>query len=662
MTPPPEQEAGANGEARVVERREGPSQADDDRLRRELEHTWRVPRGVLGWLEVNDHRTIGKRYIATAFGFFVVGGILAALMRLQLAVPDNGLIGPDLYNQVFTMHGTVMMFLFAVPVMEAMGVYLVPLMIGTRNIAFPRLNTYSYFVYLFGGIMLVAAMLVNSAPDAGWFAYVPLSGPDFSPGKRTDFWAQLITFTEVAALAVAVEIVATVLKMRAPGMTLNRIPLFVWSMLVMAFMVIFAMPAVVTASSFLLLDRLVGTHFYNPAEGGDALLWQHLFWFFGHPEVYIIFVPALGMVSAIVATFTSRPVIGYTWMVLSLVATGFIGFGLWVHHMFTTGLPQLGFAYFTAASMIIAVPSGIQIFCWIASIWRGRLRLATPMLFVIGFIVIFVLGGLTGVTLASVPFDLQVHDTYYVVAHFHYVLLGGAVFPLIGAVHFWFPKITGRMMSERLGTLSFWALFVGFNVTFFPMHILGIRGMPRRVYTYPAEMGWGTLNLLSTLGALVLIAGGALFLINIVRSYRAGDPAPDDPWGGETLEWTTSSPPPVYNYLHLPIVEGRHAAWDRSDPPPVVVGVRSDCREILVSDVLDAEPAHVYELPQPSIWPFLCAVVTSAFFIGSIFTPWALPVSVVPLAITLIGWFWPKKPETDAPGDRSVEQSMGAAG
>jgi cytochrome c oxidase subunit 1 len=578
-----------------------------------------------------------------------LAGVLGLLMRLQLATPGNDFLPQETYNQIFTMHGTVMMFLFAVPVMEALGMYLVPLMVGTRNIAFPRLNTFSYFVYLFGGIMVVTALLVNSGPDAGWFAYVPLSGPDFSPGKRSDFWAQLITFTEVAGLAIAVEIVATVFKMRAPGMSLNRIPLFVWAMLVMSFMVIFAMPAVVLGSSFLLLDRLVGTHFYNPAEGGDALLWQHLFWFFGHPEVYIIFVPALGIVSSIIATFTQRPIFGYTAMVLSLVATGFIGFGLWVHHMFATGLPMLGLTYFTAASMIIAIPSGIQIFCWIASIWRGRPRLATPMLFVLGFVAIFVLGGLSGVTVAAVPFDLQVHDTYYVVAHFHYVLIGGAVFPLIGGIYFWFPKMTGRMMSERLGVVNFWLLFIGFNVTFFPMHILGFQGMPRRIYTYPAEMGWGTLNLIATGGALLLIVGGVLFLFNVVRSYVTGPVAAADPWHGETLEWGTSSPPPVYNFLDIPIVEGRSAMWNRSDPAPVVTGLRTDCREVLITDVMDAAPVHAYELPKPTIWPFLCAVVTSAFFVGSVFTPWALPAAIVPLAVTLIGWFWPKRPTRDLP-------------
>jgi cytochrome c oxidase subunit I+III len=609
-----------------------------------LAETWYVPRGVIGWFSVVDHRTIGRRYLITAFGFFVFAGLLAVLMRLQLAVPDNDLIGPDLYDQLFTVHGTTMMFLFAVPVMEAMAVYLVPLMVGARNIAFPRLNTFSYFVYLFGGLMLVVTMLVNAAPDVGWFSYPPLAGPDYGPGKRTDFWAQLITFTEVAALAVAVEIVATVLKLRAPGMTLNRIPLFVWAMLVMAFMVIFAMPAIVTASSFLLMDRLLGTHFYNPAEGGDALLFQHLFWFFGHPEVYIIFIPALGMVSTIIVAFTRRPIFGYTALVLSLVTTGFLGFGLWVHHMFATGLPHLGLTYFTAASMVIALPTGVQIFCWIASLWRGRPRFETPLLFVIGFIVIFVLGGLSGVTLASVPFDLQVHDTYYVVAHFHYVLLGGAVFPLLGGVHFWYPKIVGRLLDERLGKITFWTFFLGFNITFFPMHQLGLMGMPRRVYTYPASLGWGPLNMVSTAGALLLAVGGLMLLVNLLRSYRSGRPAGDDPWRADTLEWATSSPPPVYNFLHPPVVEGRYALWDRTADAPVVAGLRLDCREVLVTSVVDAAPRNKYEFPTPSIWPFIAAVLTSITFIGSVFTAWALPIGAVPTGLALVMWFWPTAP------------------
>jgi cytochrome c oxidase subunit 1 len=404
-----------SGEARViepVERLQATPPADDlARLRQTLTQTWHVPRGFVGWFTVADHRSIGVRYLLTAFVFFLVAGGLAVLMRIQLAFPENGFLGPDRYNQIFTVHGLTMMFLFAVPVMEAMGVYFVPLMVGARNIAFPRLNAFSYYMFVFGGIFLLTSFALNNGPDTGWFSYPPLAGPDYSPGKRVDVFTQLITFTEVAALSVAVELVATIFKMRAPGMTLNRIPLFVWSMLVMSFMVIFALPAVVSSSTFLLLDRLVGTHFFNPAEGGDAILYQHLFWFFGHPEVYIIFIPALGMVSTIITTFTGRPTFGYLPLVVAQFATGFLGFSVWVHHMFATGLPQLGLSFFTVASLMIVIPTAVQIYCWIAALWKGRPRLETPLLFVLGFLFIFVLGGLSGVTLAAVPLNLQVHDT-----------------------------------------------------------------------------------------------------------------------------------------------------------------------------------------------------------------------------------------------------------
>ena len=607
-----------------------------------LERAWGTRPGLVGWLSNVHHKAVGKRYIVTAFVFFALAGVEALLMRIQLARPGSRFLGPDLYNQIFTMHGTTMMFLFAVPVMEGVAIYVVPLMIGTRNVAFPRLNALSYFMYLFGGVFLYVMFFLSMGPDAGWFAYVPLAGPEYAPGKRVDVWAQMITFTELSALMGAVELVVSIMKMRAPGMSLNRVPLFVWAILVDALMIIFAMPAIMAASSYLILDRLVATHFFNPAEGGDALLWQHLFWFFGHPEVYIIFVPALGMVSTIVATFSRRPIFGYTAMVLSLVSTGFIGFGLWVHHMFATGLPALGLSFFSAASMLIAIPTGVQIFCWIATLWRGRPRLELPLLFVMGFVVIFVVGGLTGVMLASAPLDTQVHDTYFVVAHLHYVLIGGALFPLLGALAYWFPKMTGRMLGDRAGKWAFGLLFVGFNLTFFPMHQLGLQGMPRRIYTYAVESGWGGLNLLATAGGVILGAGLLVLLADVLASLRLGAPAPANPWDADTLEWATSSPPPEYNFVYPPTVSGLHPLWTPAGSPRAVVGLRSDRREVLITRALDAEPDHRAVLPEDSVWPFLTALAITFTFVGSIFRAWFVPVGAVPVLVGLVGWFWPR--------------------
>jgi cytochrome c oxidase subunit I len=619
------------------------------RLAARLERSWSRPPGILGWLATVDHKEIGRRYIVTALIFLLMGGVLALLMRLQLARPGNGLVDAQRYNELFTMHGSTMMFLFAVPVMEGVAVYMIPLMLGTRSTAFPRLNAFSYYMYLFGGLMLWSGFVLDASPAIGWFDYAPLSSMKFSPGKGPDIWAQMITFTEVSALAAAVVLVATILKARAVGMTLARTPIYAWAMLVTAVMIIFSMPAIALSSSMLISDRLVGTHFFSPWDGGDALLWQHLFWFFGHPEVYIIFLPATGFVSVIVETFCRRPVFGYPIVVLALISTGVLAFGLWVHHMFATGLPRVGYSFYTAASMSIAIPTGLQIFCWLATMWEGRPRFAVPMLYVVAFIVTFVIGGLTGVIVASVPLDLQLHDTYFIVAHFHYVLIGGAVFPLLGALTYWYPKITGRMMDETAGKIGFWMIFLGFQLAFFPMHFSGILGMPRRVYTYPAGLGLELPNLLSTIGAFVVGSAIALFTANAVVSLYRGREAPDNPWDAATLEWATASPPPVYNFEHFPVVSSLTPLWDEKDEIPVATGLRVDDKEMLLTTVVEGKPDLREPVPEASLWPFIATIATAVMFISSIFSPWAVAVGAVPIAIALTAWFWPKdmkrKPE-----------------
>jgi cytochrome c oxidase subunit 1 len=620
----------------------------------ELTRTYESHGGLWGWVTSVDHKSIGKRYIVTCFAWFALAGINAAIMRLQLARPESHIVGPDRYDQLFTVHGSAMMFLFAVPVMTAFATYLIPLMVGTREVAYPRLNNFGYYTFLIGGLFLFVALYTNTGPDTGWFAYVPLSGPEYAPGKRVDVWAQMVTFTEIAALVAAVEMIVTIFKMRAPGMSLNRIPLYVWSVLVVSFMIVFAMPSVAMASTMMLaMDRLVATHFFNRAEGGDPLLWQHLFWFFGHPEVYIMFIPGLGFVSTIIETFTGRKIFGYPVMVISLIMTGFVAFGLWVHHMFATPIPQLGRTLFTAASVLIAVPTGAQIFCWIATIWSGRPRYTTAMLFALGFIVVFTIGGLTGVMIASVPFDLQVHDTYFIVAHFHYVIIGGVLFPLFGACYYWFPKITGRLLSETLGKWHFWLFLVGVNVTFFPMHLLGLDGMPRRVYTYLPEMGWGRLNLLATVGSWIIATSVIVFVVNVARSWRNGRVAGPNPWQAPGLEWATTSPPPAWNFHPVPVVQGRAPLWESGEEMPVATGLATDRREVLVTTALDAEPDSRHEHPGESHWPLVMAIAVGVTFIGAVFTPWAYVVGFAISTAAFAGWGWPRgtKPEDEiAPG------------
>ena len=625
-----------------------------------LARTWGRPRGLVGWLSATNHQTIGLRFVLTAFGFLVLGGIEALLMRAQLATPQARLLSPETYNQIFTMHGTTMMFFFAVPMWGGFATYLVPLMIGARESAFPRMNAFAYWVYLFAGLALYATFLSGNGPDSGWFSYPTLSRREFSPSIGLDVWSLSITALEFSSLAVAVTLIVTIFKHRAPGMALQRMPIFVWAMLVFAFMIVFAMPSLLVATIMLSLDRGAGTHFFNPAQGGDPILWQHLFWWFAHPEVYIIFLPGMGVATTVLPAFTRREIVGYPLIVIGLMATGFISFAVWVHHMFATGLPRLGLGYFAAATILIGIPTGMQIFAWLATVWSShRLVWRPPFLFAIGFVVVFVFGGISGVTLGAVPFDWQVHDTYYVVAHFHYVLIGGMVFPLLAGLHYWLPKVTGRMLSDPLGWWTFGLVFVGMNVAFLPMHLSGFWGMPRRVYTYPAGIGLDLPNLVSTIGAFTFAAGILLFLVNVARTLRRGPPAGNDPWGGATLEWATTSPPPPYNFAVIPAVTGRNPLWthdelrafshvppgharDAHDEAREAVELREDRRETQITSFDTARLEARNVVSGPSIWPFLAGVAATVGIVGGAVSVWFVPLGAILGFAFIAAWHWPE--------------------
>ncbi len=634
----------------------------------ELGELWEDAPGLPGFFSTVDHKRIGMRYIYTCFFFFFVAGLMALVMRAQLAQPDAKVLGPELYNELFTMHGVTMIFLFNTPVLAGFGNYLIPLQIGTRDMAFPRLNAFSYWVFLLGGIFMYSSFFFGM-PDGGWFGYVPLVGKTFSPGLNIDFWGLGIVFTGLSTTVGSINFIVTIFKLRAPGMSLNRMPIFVWSMLVFSFMAIFAVPAVTLATGLNELDRLFGTSFFVPALGGSVLLYQHLFWFWGHPEVYILFVPATGMISQIIPTFSGRPLAGYLWVAGSLVTVGFISFGVWVHHMFATGLPAVAMAFFSGVSLIITLPSGVQFFAWIATMWKGRVRLTTPMLFAIGFLLIFLLGGITGVMVAVLPFDWQVTDSYFVVAHFHYVLNGAVVFPIFGAIYYWMPKMTGRMLSEKLGKLSFWVMFVGFNITFFPMHILGFLGMPRRIYTYDNGLGWGGLNAMVSVGSAIFGLGTAITLFNWVWSRRKGAPAGDDPWDADSLEWSTTSPPPEYNFAAIPLVASRHPLWDQHPLPFATSGDEPEtkglgiegavARETPVTSGIDTRPEGNLEIPHETYLPFVAALGLAVLFVGLLVQAIVVGVSGVALAV-LGAWWWAWRTEEDlAPTDTGPEAPGG---
>ncbi len=584
-----------------------------------LKAVWHLPSGWRTITAVNN-TVVGYFYIATAFLFFLLAGILGLLIRTQLAVPENTFLSQDTYNQIFTMHGTVMMFLFAVPAVEAMGILLLPQMLGARDLPFPRLGAFAFWAYFVGGLVFFSTLFFGAAPSGGWFMYPPLTGMKFSPGIGADFWLLGIGFIEISAIAGAIEIIVGVLKTRAPGMTLTRMPVFAWTMLIFAGMIVFAFPAVILATILLELERAFGWPFFIPERGGDALLWQHLFWFFGHPEVYIIFLPAAGMVSMIVPTMAGVPLVGYRLIVVALIATGFFSFGLWVHHMFTTGIPARSLGFFSAASMAVAIPSGIQVFAWIATIASGRLKLTAASLFVLGFLFVFTLGGLTGVMVAMVPFDWQAHDTYFVVAHFHYVLFGGMVFPLFAAFYYWAPAFSRRQLSERLGKWAFWLIFIGFNTAFLPMHVTGLIGMPRRVYTYPAGLGWDTLNMVSTIGAFLVAAGVLVFLVDLVRNLRlTNTDSVGNVWNAGTLEWL---PNHAFGTRSVPFVNSLYPIWSTRDLARDVErggyflpGTATGSRETIVTSAVNAEPQYVMRVSGPGWAHLSAAVFTAAFFL-----------------------------------------------
>lgn len=627
----------------------------EERLRK----VWVTPSGWHYWSAVNN-TIVGVWYTAAAFLFFLFGGVLALLMRVQLAVPENTFLSAETYNQVFTVHGSVMMFLFAIPVFESIAVIFLPQMLGARDLPFPRLSAFGFWCFILGGVFLSGSILFDAAPRGGWFMYPPLTSK-YQPGTGADMWLLGFSFIEIAAIAAAVELIVGTLKCRPPGMRINLIPLYCWYVLVAAAMVLFAFPPLIAGSMLLELERAFDWPFFDAGRGGDPLLWQHLFWLFGHPEVYIIFLPSIAIIAMIIPTFAGRPIVGYTWIVLAAVGTGFISFGLWVHHMFTTGLPGISLGLFSAASEAVAIPTGVQIFCFLATLAAGRLVRSVPMLFTAGALAIFVLGGLTGVMVALATFDFQAHDTFFVVAHLHYVLIGGAVFPIVAGCYYFFPLINGKKLSDRLGKIAFWFMFVGFNIAFLPMHFTGLRGMPRRVFTYPEGLGFETLNMISTVGAFILGIGIAIVTWDIVRPKKRVPYAERNPWNAGTLEWLPNMPSENWGVRSIPEIDSRYPLWQQ---PNFVRDVdqgrfylpdaEEGKRETLVTTAIDSRPVQCLRLPGPSFIPAVAALTMGGFFILGTFYLWIPALISLVVAIGVI-WYWlwigtavlPEKEEKD---------------
>jgi cytochrome c oxidase subunit I len=621
----------------------------DSQTAKELEEIWKTEPGIRGWLSTVDHKKIGIRYLITAFAFLIIGGLEALVLRVQLARPDQHVLTPDQYNHLFTMHGMTMIFLYALPILSGFSNYLWPLVFGSRDMAFPRLNAFSYWVYLFSGIFLYLAFPLSKTPDAGWFNYVPYSSSTYDPGVGMDIYALGMVLFGISTTGGSINFVVTFLRMKAPGMSINRVPILAWGTLTSSVGNLFAVPAVSLAFFMLWMDRNFGTRFFDASGGGHPLLWQHLFWIFGHPWVYAIVLPAQGIVSDVLPVYCRRPLVGYTIVSLATVMTMFIGFGTWVHHMFATGLPTQSLSFFSAASIVITIPSAISVFAWIATIYYGRPVFTTAFLFFAGFVLLFVIGGVSGFMTASVPVDWQLTDTYFVVAHLHYVLLGINFFPVVGALYHWFPKMTGKLMNERLGKWNFWIMFIGFNLAFFPMHFAGLYGMPRRIYTYSAGLNWEWPNMVASIGSFLFAVGILLFLINVVISLKRGKPSGENPWDAPTLEWSMPSPPPSFNFVVLPQLASRHPLWEdklneTQERSKLLQGpLLNHRRETFATTALDAKPVAILKMPEDSYAPFLLTVAITAVFVGMLYHQWWLVIaSVLGCFAASISWLWPR--------------------